>query len=381
MRAEAVGPVLVHELARTLIAIGLDLRAARPRHGLPRHGRHAPVQPSGNDATMDHGHDSQREADTAGFGSMPDPWSLDLSSPDAVIAALDAGATANLQAACREGSIDHVLVPRGSTPGSSPRLIATGDLHDNPMHLRRVCELAGLLPDEHGSTAALAHLTLHELIHGERLMNGMDMSYRVLVRAAALKARFPGHVHLLLANHELAQIVGAGVMKNGVNCVRAFNEGLAYVFGELAEEVSGGIARLIRSMPLALRVTLGDDRTLLCAHSIPGPSAVDDGFDWTVLSRPLTESDLTPRIGAAHMMVWGRGYQEPAFLSEVARRLGADVLILGHELAEDGVRVIEPCAVVLNSDHPRGRAAVLGLAQLPTLTQIVGASVRVGSTL
>jgi hypothetical protein len=302
--------------------------------------------------------------------ALPDPWTMDLASPDAVIRALMAGTHANQTAACRRGSIDVVEVPLGTPPSDAPTLIATGDLHDNPVHLRCVCEAAGLVaeadasePQGRTSVGAPAHLTLHELIHGERLTQGMDMSYRVLARAAALKARSPEHVHTLLANHELAQIVGAGVLKNGVNCVRAFNDGVEYVFGELAPSVTDAINRFIASMPLALRVRTADGRSLLCTHSIPSPGAVNEGFDFTLLNRPLNAGDLTPRTGSAHQLVWGRGYEDPPFLASVCQRLGADLLIVGHELAPSGVRVVPPCAVVLNSDHPDGCFLQANLAQ------------------
>ena len=51
---------------------------------------------------------------------------MDLTDPDAVVRALLDGAEANRSASCRRGAIDLV-----EPPGT---LIATGDLHDNPVH-------------------------------------------------------------------------------------------------------------------------------------------------------------------------------------------------------------------------------------------------------
>ena len=45
-----------------------------------------------------------------------------------------AGARANREAACRRGSIDRI-----EPPGT---LIATGDIHDNPLHFARLVEIA-----------------------------------------------------------------------------------------------------------------------------------------------------------------------------------------------------------------------------------------------
>lgn len=283
---------------------------------------------------------------------MPLPAPIDLASVSQVVACLEAGTRANLEARCRTGSIDHV-----HGPGT---LLATGDLHDNPVHFQRVIEMAGLDNEGgEGDGGEPAHLTLHELIHGENLHDGMDPSYRVLVRAAALKAANPEHVHILLANHELSQIAGRGVLKNGVNCVKAFNDAVEYVFGDDAGEVSRALAGLIRSMPLALRCTpnggeidslTGGD--ILCAHSLPVNSELEN-FDFDVLSRPLNESDYQPRTGSAHLMTWGRGHS-PATLNTLSSRWGVGLFILGHERADEGWARVEPNGLVLNTDHEKG---------------------------
>jgi len=278
---------------------------------------------------------------------MPLPAPVDLASADQVIAALDAGAHANLAAPCRAGSIDHV---RG--PG---RLIATGDLHDNPVHFQAVVDAAGFDGD-----AEPAHLTLHELIHGENLLDGMDPSYRVLVRAAALKAANPGHVHVLLANHELSQIAGRGVIKNGVNCVKAFNLAVEYVFADRAGPVLEAVGRFIRSMPLALRCSPANaDLDVLCCHSLPGDAEIDR-FDAAILERSLNEEDYQPRTGSAHLMTWGRSQSENT-LQYLADRWNVSLFLLGHERAETGASALHAIAVVLNSDHARGAFCQLEL--------------------
>lgn len=280
--------------------------------------------------------------------------SLDLKDPGAVAAALLAGAQANRAAPCREGSIDRIAGPG--------RLVATGDLHDNPLHLARLVEAAGMV---HAGAAPAAHITFHEIIHGDRLVNGMDFSYRALARIAALKAAFPAHVHALLANHELAQIIGSGIVKDGVRVVEAFSDAVEYAFGGRAGEVNDAIADFIRSMPLALRCD-GAAGSTLCAHSLPAPELMDR-FDPSVLSRDLTEEDYTPRRGAAHLMIWGRCHT-----AEQLRALGETwdiaAFILGHEKADTGITLLEPNTIVLNSDHDRGVYLEVDLDHPPTIT-------------
>lgn len=283
---------------------------------------------------------------------------LDLANAEAVIEALRAGASANRNAACRRGSIDRVEAPG--------KLIATGDIHDNPLNFATVVAAAGLTTGDEPPSGNPAHLTLHEIIHPPTLVGGMDISYRGLTRVAALKARFPEHVHTLLANHELAQVYGAGIVKNGVRVVDAFNAGVEYVFGDDADAVQDAIKDFVMSMPLALRCVCpqGD---ILCAHSLPAAANMAR-FDPTILSRDLTEDDYQPRVGSAYFMVWGRGY-DAELLEDLTERWGVNLFILGHEHAEHGYALVEPNALVLNTDHAKGVYLPIDLSNKPRLSE------------
>jgi hypothetical protein len=331
---------------------------------------------------------------------MPDDLStLDLSRADDVAAIFRAGAASCRSALCRVGSIDHIRAPG--------RLIATGDLHDNPFHLRTLIEAAGLgggshevpkaqshdsgnaeaelaptlttLPLGHSVTSP-SHLLLHEIIHGDRLMNGMDFSYRALARVAWLKSHHPEHVHVLLANHELSQVMGAGIIKDGVQVVKAFDEALDFAFADQdggAAHVREAIKEFIFALPLALRASTprGD---ILCAHSVPGAPMMAR-FDPTILSRDLTPEDYEPRRGSAYWMVWGREYDADQ-IEDLVERWGVNMFILGHEKAEHGVRFVPPCALVLNSDHDEGVYLPIDLSSPPraeeAARQVVGFNPR-----
>ena len=278
-------------------------------------------------------------------------------------------ARASREASCRQGSVEVI-----EGPGT---LLATGDLHDNPFHLNRLVELVGLdeapacaegsLAGESAEEDLPRHITFHEVIHSDRLLNVLDLSYRALARIAELKIKAPERVHMLLANHELAQVVGAGIVKDGVRCVEAFNDGLGYVFGDDWERVSAALGEFIMAMPLALRcVTPRGD--ILCAHSLPATGSMAR-FDATILSRELTEDDYAPRVGSAHLMVWGRGYDAEQ-MEDLVERWGVNLFVLGHEKADNGYLIVPPCAVVLNSDHERGVYLPIDLAQPPSLGEI-----------
>lgn len=242
------------------------------------------------------------------------------------------------------------------------RLIATGDLHDNPIHLTKIMRLARLeeSPDH--------HVVLHELVHGERLVNGMDFSYRVLARQAELVTAFPSQVHPLLANHELAQMSGKRITKGGGDSVQMFNDALDYVFGDDAGEVSEAIGRYIAAFPLALRSEPaegpgGVEGGIFCSHSLPSPLMMDR-FDLNILERELTAADYEPRTGSAWRMVWGRGH-EPEQLEILAANWHVKLFVIGHEKAETGVEIRGPRLVVLNTDHERATVLPVELNHVP----------------
>jgi hypothetical protein len=241
------------------------------------------------------------------------------------------------------------------------RLIATGDLHDNPMHLRKIMTIARLheSPD--------THVVLHEMIHGERLVNGLDFSYRVLARAAELVIEHAPQVHPLLANHELAQMAGKSISKGAGDSVKMFNDAIEYVFSDDAIGVGEAIGRYIAAFPLALRSeAVSDDADSGCvfvSHSLPSP-AVMDSFELGILDRELNEDDYTPRVGSAWKMVWGRGHTREQ-TEILAANWNVKLFIIGHEKAETGVEIRGPKLLVLNTDHERGSVLPVELTDVP----------------
>ena len=292
---------------------------------------------------------------------------LNLRDAGAVIALFEAGSRANFDAPCRRGAIDVIAAPG--------RLIATGDLHDNPMHLIKLVEAAhmgpGATPGEDGP-----HLTLHEIIHPPSLVNGMDFSFRALARVAALKAAYPARVHVLLGNHELAQVLGTIIMKDGVKSVDVFNDGLEYAYADRAADVAAAIKDFVFSMPVALLAECTGGRRLLFTHSLPSAAAMAR-FDATILTRDLEERDYEPLKGSAYTMVWGRNH-DAELLEDLVERWGVNMFIMGHEKAERGVRLVAPNLVILNSDHSAGVYLPIDLDHPPGFddipTRVVGLS-------
>ena len=285
-----------------------------------------------------------------------DAQTVSMQDASGVAALLDAAAERMLADPLRRGS--SVLLPaRG-------RILLTGDLHDNPVHFRLVQELARLdrSPDN--------HVVLHELIHGDRLVNGVDLSYRMLCRVAQLLLAKPGQVYVVLANHELAQVFRHPVSKGAGDNLELFDAGLDWAFGDDATLVEEALGRFVRAMPLAIRCENG----LMLSHSLPAPFE-RAGFDPGILDRPLVDADYALRTGDAWKMVWGRGWT-PELLADLGAAWGVKLFVLGHALVEHGADAPFDNLLLLNTDHERARVVAVDLSEpAPNAHDLVSASV------
>lgn len=243
------------------------------------------------------------------------------------------------------------------TFGSAGQLVMTGDLHGhlrNFEKLQRFCALA---------RSPGRYVILHELIHGEPDPPGApDYSVDLLVRAAALKCEFPDNVFFLQSNHELSQLLDHEITKGGRYVLADFERGVEQRYGGAAVEVLAAVNDYVASLPLAARTATG----LFLAHSIPDAWYIDS-FDTTVFDRQPTPEDYAPG-GAAYDLVWGR-FQTAEVVERFARRVGADVLLVGHTPQEMGYERVGRM-LVLASDHAHGVFVPIDLGRKYTVDEL-----------
>ncbi len=247
------------------------------------------------------------------------------------------------EAAAEENRLSSLRQEQTITLPNSGEVWMTGDIHDHRTNFAKLIRLAdlGQNPDR--------HLVLHELIHGDHYdPSGAEDSWQTLFKAAELKSTFSGQVHFLLANHDLAQIQGEGIMKAGLSVCEAFTAGVMRDFGAHGTAVNFAISDFLLTLPLAVRCPNG----LFFCHSLPTDSQIAN-FDFTIFDRPLTGNDYQRRIGPVYQLIWGRNMSS-ATANTFAEKVSSTILITGHQPQDTGFATNGEKHLIIASDHNQG---------------------------
>lgn len=238
------------------------------------------------------------------------------------------------------------------------QLVMTGDLHGNWRNfekLRKYCDL---------KHAGARHVILHELIHEEvATIDGVDDSYRLQIEAARWKCEYPDQIHFLQSNHELAQVLGMEISKNGRVATAEFERAVRKAYGDQSDKVLEAIHTFILSCPLAGRTP---NRVFL-SHSLPSPHTMPS-FDPAVFTRVPTDEDLQSP-GSGYLLVWGR-HQTAEELDQLTEMLDADFFLCGHQPQEMGHEVLHDRLIILASEHNHGVFLPFDLAKPITLEKL-----------
>ena len=148
---------------------------------------------------------------------------------DAVIAAYQDAARINRELPTRKGNIVELPLTR------SGDVLAAADLHGDRLNFERLQQLADL------TNHSLRHLILQEVCHGGPTYPGGNgcMSHLMLEDCAELIVRYPGRVHYLLSNHELAELTDFAICKGNRMLNVAFRAGMARCSQDRFERVHG----------------------------------------------------------------------------------------------------------------------------------------------
>ncbi len=267
-----------------------------------------------------------------------------------VISVLQHAAELNLHDPLRFRQMIH-LPTRGE-------VFVTGDLHNHRRNFEKFVKISAL--DIHPER----HVILQELIHGGALgSQGEDRSLDMLVDAADWALQFPGQVHFLLSNHDLAQVHKTPISKEGYDLTERFARNFHVEYGSRAADVERAFCRFVYSMPLAAITVTG----ILLTHSLPGPRELK-AFEPGILKRELIQGDYE-RGGAVARLIWGRN-QTQAVLNKLSKDWWAEMFICGHQQQETGFGTIGDRMLILDSSHNHGVFLRIDLARQYTLQDL-----------
>ncbi len=257
----------------------------------------------------------------------------------------------NYEDSAREGSIFRL-------PGYG-QVVATGDLHGNHTNLTKLQRYAAL------ERWPARHVILHEMVHSETHDREIDHSHEVLLRAAEYKCEFPDQVHFLQSNHELAQLTGYPIAKNGRAVIEDFNNSVEFAYGsDKSGEVLEAINEFIASFGIAVRT----ENRVWMSHSLPNSYDMDS-FDVGNFDRRLEPEDLADH-GPVFKLVWGRRHTSEQ-IEQLAETLKVDIFVLGHQPQENGYDVRFDRLIILASDHNHGTFLPIDLHKRPELDALI----------
>jgi calcineurin-like phosphoesterase family protein len=270
------------------------------------------------------------------------------------IAAYGAAAEVNLCAPGREGNV--VVL----TPELADEVIITGDLHGNRSNFEAILGLADLEANPR------RHLILQEVCHGgpTYASNGGCMSHTMLEDVARLTTDYPGRVHFILGNHELAELTDYPIQKNKQMLNLLFRLGLQEVYGSAADRVREAYFPFLRSCPLGISLPGG----IFVTHSIP-ESADSIPFDGSIFTRQLAPEEFHRRDGVFDLL-WGRDCR-PENAAAFAQLVGAKVLINGHEPCPEGFNTPNDIQIILDCCNAKACYVTLPTDQKWTHAEIV----------
>lgn len=221
-------------------------------------------------------------------------------------------------------------------------VIVVGDLHGNIPALKKVLEYAQL------DQFRKRHLVLQELIHGPRMYpdDGGDRSHQLVDIVCALKCQYARRVHVILGNHELSEITGRSIAKNGVPLNALYHIGVKTAYGEMADEICDAYRELFRNFPIAVRTP----NRVMMVHTIPDGYWLEKFNPEILMASHWTDEDMA-RGGSVYGITWGRDVTQET-VDRFAELMDTDWLITGHQPCDEGFQVPNTRQIIIDGTDP-----------------------------
>ena len=228
------------------------------------------------------------------------------------------------------------------TLAKAAEVMVVGDLHGNISAFKQVLALAAL--DRHPGR----HLVLQELIHGSLMYadDKGDRSHQLLDVFAALKCQYPDRVHHILGNHELSELTGRSIGKDGEGLNAKFRRGVETAYGASAGDIHESYKTLFGSLPIALRTP---NRVYVC-HTLPDAADLET-LDLELLKANSWPEEAMKRRGTIYALTWGRD-TEPETAEPIAAMDDADFFVTGHQPCDLGFRQANHRQIIIDGTNP-----------------------------
>ncbi|HQR07466.1 MAG TPA: metallophosphoesterase [Gemmatales bacterium] len=241
-------------------------------------------------------------------------------------------------------------------------VLVVGDLHGHLANFRQVLQLAKL--GEHPRR----HVVVQELVHGPfryTSETGGELSHRLVDVVSAYICQYPGRVHYLLGNHELAQWTHREIAKNNESLNNLFVLGVCTAYPEHTEEMVQAYEELFTALPVAIRLP----NRIFVSHSLPDAGRL---ATWTLdqLKKESYHSDDFKMGGCVHSVVWGRDTSEST-VKTYLELVGADLLISGHVPTDQGYDTPNPHQVILDGKDENAHVLLFPTKEPLTQEQLV----------
>ncbi len=238
-----------------------------------------------------------------------------------------------------------------STPGraggivtieKAAELLVVGDLHGNFSALKKVLAISAL--DRNPGR----HLVLQEVIHGPLTYSGDkgDRSHQLLDVFCALKCQYPDRVHMILGNHELSELTGRSIGKDGEGLNAKFRRGVDTAYGASSGDIYESYKALFAALPLAVRTA---NRVYVC-HTLPDVRDLDT-LDLDLLNADCWPEDAMKRRGTIYALTWGRD-NTPETADRFAAMVNADFFVTGHQPCDEGFRQANHRQIIIDGTNP-----------------------------
>jgi hypothetical protein len=163
---------------------------------------------------------------------------------------------------------------------------------------------------------------------------------------AAMKCHWPERVHLILGNHELSELTGRVIGKDGETLNAKFRQGIDTAYGGSAGEVFDAYKGLFAALPLAVRTP---NRVFMC-HTIPDESDLDS-LDLELLKADVWPAEAMKRRGTIYALTWGRDTSAET-VDRFAAMVDADWFITGHQPCDEGFRQANHRQIIIDGTAP-----------------------------